>query len=929
MSAVKDIIKKIFGLVIVLMSIFLTGCSFLFSPPPRVITIHGRVTVPANVNPHELTVISFADVAEVGENGTFSVTAPNLPWQLLLVEKGGQPILMGYALNSSQIQQNECILSPHAAPSAETIEISSWTTALALVFMHPLFWDVPVSERAMLLEEIASQTEFSSLVEMIETALAQNENPFKNTAIYEKGVEIAENTFKQLTLIQSGYLDSQESKVTLSSRTFRMRDDAPWIEDKPPDKIDIVNPKCVYYVAGFYDYDNGVLRKLVAIDNRDWIWWRLPPGLEENTRTTTIFDKGSRFKIVIDKGLGHLSSQLWEDKVVYYAALINASSAVIKIIDVFIPVSIVITEDAILGFKKTLPIELVKDVMKVVRNFLKNNNAGQVNDIFNKTKILDAKVLDTKILDFLKGLVGIILEWAVNEKANQWEKFYYWLYQEGKLAISEHAAKLKLVKGLKILLKILDVVEKVWFYLDLLFAPIRVEYNLERANHLTYIPEVKEIYTEAIERTAEGIKYDFKVLAIDLDGKIVKYQWDFDALDGVNWDVETDSPFASHTFIQPGTYLVRVRAWDNANSWALGKKLLEVQVEERCPDIVAQEIWIEPAQFVPGQRVKVWFRAKNVGNVAAGPFRIALQLDDETIDYKNIERLAIGSLLADYFESNHIVWPDSDCHAFRIILDDMNAVPECNEKNNIISRTFCPIQGCPDLKMEDIWLEPMTFTSGQKITIWLRFRNVGNMGAGPFRIILLLDGKEIDAGTVNGLAAGGELRGYKDDFVWPDADCHTIEVRLDPEDAISECQEDNNRLLKRFCPSAAAQFPDLVVENIELEVESYPPPWTTFNVIVTIRNIGSAIAQGPFDVDLYRFEQPITGDWEHIGTTVISQLAPGQSYQWTWCCLGMPDPPPADWWEWLLAVVDLDDTVKEMNEENNAFDRCFGAGCPN
>lgn len=236
-------------------------------------------------------------------------------------------------------------------------------------------------------------------------------------------------------------------------------------------------------------------------------------------------------------------------------------------------------------------------------------------------------------------------------------------------------------------------------------------------------------------------------------------------------------------------------------------------------------------------------------------------------------------------------------------------------------------QDCPDLAMQRIWTEPESFAPGQRITLWLEAKNIGTSNAGSFRISLLLDGREIDAASVNGLAVGKVLRGYKDDFIWPvDSGCHTIAAVLDSTNAVSECREDNNILAKQLCPSVPPQLPDLVVKSITLRMKSPPPPWTTFDVVVVVENVGGAPAQGPFEVALTQMECPVTGDSWSLGSQTIPRLGAGETYQWTWCCIGMPDPPMADWCAILIGTVDPDNVVRESNEANNSLDKRFGFG---
>ncbi|MEN3010911.1 MAG: CARDB domain-containing protein [Candidatus Bipolaricaulaceae bacterium] len=111
--------------------------------------------------------------------------------------------------------------------------------------------------------------------------------------------------------------------------------------------------------------------------------------------------------------------------------------------------------------------------------------------------------------------------------------------------------------------------------------------------------------------------------------------------------------------------------------------------------------------------------------------------------------------------------------------------------------------GCPDLMMQDIWVEPSSFAPGQRVTIRFRAKNAGNTDAGAFKIALIFDGREIGFARLNGLAAGKTIEGYKENFIWPiDTNCHRIKVILDLDNVVQECDELNNVLTKSFCPSA-------------------------------------------------------------------------------------------------------------------------------
>ncbi|MEM3698144.1 MAG: CARDB domain-containing protein [Candidatus Bathyarchaeia archaeon] len=109
---------------------------------------------------------------------------------------------------------------------------------------------------------------------------------------------------------------------------------------------------------------------------------------------------------------------------------------------------------------------------------------------------------------------------------------------------------------------------------------------------------------------------------------------------------------------------------------------------------------------------------------------------------------------------------------------------------------------CPDLEMEDIWVEPSSFAPGQQVTIRFKAKNIGNANASSFVIKLLFDGREIGSARIEGLAAGKIIEGRKENFLWPsDTGCHAIQVILDALNEVQECNERNNILEKTFCPS--------------------------------------------------------------------------------------------------------------------------------
>ncbi len=437
---------------------FLSGCIFLNLTPTQLITVQGKIILPANMDPSEVKVISSTNETEVNNTGSFSLIIPDVPWQLLLAARRGKPILMGYLAKQSNSNPST------NATDQQNVEINAQTTALALVLMHPLFWDLTISERIDISKQIMLHPEYNSLVEIIKKVLTKGQTLLDNSTIYEKAVEIAESVYYVGAKPSSPTNPLVQSGVSAASLPHICGNDVPWIEDNPPNHIKIVNPKCVYYVAGFYDYDTGSLLKMVALDNRDFSWTRL--GLEPNTRRSVMFPKGKRVKVVIDKGGGLLDPERRSDEVVMRATEINVTSAILKLIDIFFPIRLAISEDDLLGFKKTLGHDIAEEFLKILSgNFELQQSIDNPENIFKLVKLM----------------FQIVVSWIINKK----EEFCYWLYQEGKVAVSEHEYWKQVGATFSNILKLVKLGEYACFYYDWVFAQSRVEYAVQREDSLT------------------------------------------------------------------------------------------------------------------------------------------------------------------------------------------------------------------------------------------------------------------------------------------------------------------------------------------------------------------------------------------------------------------------------------------------------------
>lgn len=108
---------------------------------------------------------------------------------------------------------------------------------------------------------------------------------------------------------------------------------------------------------------------------------------------------------------------------------------------------------------------------------------------------------------------------------------------------------------------------------------------------------------------------------------------------------------------------------------------------------------------------------------------------------------------------------------------------------------------CPDLSVEGIRLDPAQFSPGQRVSVVFKVRNTGTTSSPAFRVAIMMDEKLLESHTVNKLDAGQEIAMRSSSFVWPDASCHLVGIVLDSDNTVNECDEQNNQMSARFCPT--------------------------------------------------------------------------------------------------------------------------------
>ncbi len=260
-------------LALLVMGLVLGSCASSVGPsdaPVETIALRrvsGTVALPegAVADVAEFDVVSIAERAEVGADGTYSVLIPdNDRAQVVAVVDGdGAPALLGYV------------------PQDETtdITIDATSTALSLVMMNPYLLMFSSSDRNEVVAAAQAKATWPDIVAAAEAVVASS-----SSSRLEGNLEPALMQLASELLIDV-LDDHSEPLEPLAS---------PWIEDADGDDIACVNPDPVYY-AGRLTTVGGGDTLLFLVDssrNRVRVTPSWPPVVDAVAATKTYVDLG-------------------------------------------------------------------------------------------------------------------------------------------------------------------------------------------------------------------------------------------------------------------------------------------------------------------------------------------------------------------------------------------------------------------------------------------------------------------------------------------------------------------------------------------------------------------------------------------------------------------------------------------------------------
>ncbi|MCD6235854.1 MAG: lamin tail domain-containing protein, partial [Thaumarchaeota archaeon] len=213
----------------------------------------------------------------------------------------------------------------------------------------------------------------------------------------------------------------------------------------------------------------------------------------------------------------------------------------------------------------------------------------------------------------------------------------------------------------------------------------------------------------------------------------------------------------------------------------------------------------------------------------------------------------------------------------------------------------------PDLSV-NIFYEGETPKVGELVPITVTVKNLGDDATRDATLLeLYVDGKRVAEEEIPaGLKVGEELRfNYK--LTFDEAGEHKIKAVVDSINWIIEKDEDNN---VDELVLAVTGLPDLTVEWVQVPSQTFG--WMPVKISFKVKNTGTDSAYNftvSFECTGYAVCNPPFKSWK------VLALAPGEEKTFS---LDVVFPPEGLYT--VRAIADIDEVVKESNEENNVIE---------
>jgi subtilase family serine protease/ribosomal protein L40E/predicted small secreted protein len=377
-------------------------------------------------------------------------------------------------------------------------------------------------------------------------------------------------------------------------------------------------------------------------------------------------------------------------------------------------------------------------------------------------------------------------------------------------------------------------------------------------------------------------------------------------------------------FLTEGNYNIIVRVDPNKKIGEtnelnnIANITLKVISEDRA-DLIISSLTTEPISPISNKsKVTIRVTIENIGNADADNFKVRFYMnftDSPDLEFQLGEDRAIVDLEAESDFDLEETWIANQIgnYKIRVEVDVLNEIDERSEENNSLSIDIQVVIG-PDFTVSKVVFEPSTQITREKpFIIKATIDNIGPSTSGPFKVGFYLGSLSNKFGEkdVDPLDPSNSTV-VEITYTINNVGTYKIIVEVDPDDMISEPNEDNN---------AVEVFVD-IIKKADLVVEDIQFPFPVLEngvdtkINITIKNIGETDSQD-FRIRVFDghpdLNQQIKTDIKFnsgLGTGASQTV----SVEWNSTLGG-----DHEIWVIIIPITDLATLDEEDKENNNAL----------
>lgn len=378
--------------------------------------------------------------------------------------------------------------------------------------------------------------------------------------------------------------------------------------------------------------------------------------------------------------------------------------------------------------------------------------------------------------------------------------------------------------------------------------------------------------------------------------------------------IETDQLVAAaelraHT--DPDNLLIELSEDDNAQSYFLQLREPDAGVDLALSE---RELVLSPARYYRiGEEIQLRGSVRNLGTLSASQALLRLEREFDGVGTTLAEtRVDVQGLGQSSFELSFLVEAPG-AHALRLRVDPENTSGDVRPENNQ-ARLTLPQEVGVDLELDpaSVLLEPDPARVGMDASLRVQIRNLGASDPGPVALelqvhrgsdVVVLQRRQIQLDASAPAQVSFDWRPEREGL-------HRLELVLDPDQAIVEIDENNNRWQRELTVVSADGTDLAVLAGSTLATPAQPLQGQVLRVQSTLANLGQSRAQS-FSAGLF------LGDPRSGGALLDAQaglaLEPGQTQTLEFTVLDFPGRGDVS----LFVMVDSGLEIAETNETNN------------